>query len=390
MSYWHSFRCFTLRFYDLLPLEAALISRCFYYSVAVGFMALVLLSPGVSQSAESMLRGAHANTEIMPKSCRACHRGMRISVNGEEDNCLKCHGDPSFRSNMASHGYLANAGVSLADISLELLKPYSHPTLSYRDIHRQNELLPEDQMQLPRHSECVDCHNPHAVSADQPYRGIPGRRVGDAIVDVQYEYELCYKCHAESANLPGNSTNKHAEFNISNPSFHPIEGEGASAFVISLKEPYVARADKPADISVITCSSCHGSEDANGPKGPHGSTYEGLLVENYEQRDGFPEGQFTYALCYRCHERNSILADESFPHHSRHIVGLASAAGGTSCFTCHDAHGSTQYPSLIRFNEEVVRPNLNGKLEYRPNGVAARSGTCSLLCHEVEHDDRSY
>ena len=361
-----------------------------YLLTAVVFMALVIMLPNPSQSAERLLQGAHGNMDVMPKSCRACHRGMRISVNGEEDNCLQCHGEPSNRSNMASRGYLSSAGVALADIGVELQKPYSHPTLTYRNIHRQNEILPEDQLQTPRHSECVDCHNPHVVSADQPFRGILGRRVGNTIIDVQYEYELCYKCHAESANLPGDSTNKHAEFKITNPSFHPVEGEGARSFVISLREPYTARADKPGDVSIITCSSCHGSEDARGPRGPHGSTYEGLLVENYEQRDGFPEGQFTYALCYKCHDRISILGDESFPHHSRHIVGLASAAGGTSCFTCHDAHGSTVYPSMIRFNEEVVRPNLNGKLEYRPNGAAARSGTCSLFCHEVEHDERSY
>ena len=377
-----------IRFRDIpFFMEKVLITR-YLITLLVVFFLVVLVSS--ASATDSFLQGAHANIELMPKSCRACHSGMRISVNGEEDNCLKCHGDPSNRAYMASRGYIADANVSLADIGAELQKPYSHPSLSFRNIHRQNEQLPEDQMHAQRHAECVDCHNPHEASADQPYRGIPGRRIGNMIVDVQFEYELCYKCHAESANLPGDSTNKHAEFRISNPSFHPVEGEGASSYVISLKEPFVARADKASDISIINCSSCHGSEDINSPRGPHGSSYEGLLVDNYEQRDGFPEGQFTYALCYKCHDRISILADESFPHHSKHIVGLSSATSGTSCFTCHDAHGSTQYPSLIRFNEEVVRPNLNGRLEFRSNGVAARSGTCSLSCHDVEHDERSY
>ena len=189
----------------------------------------VLFLPVSASATDSLLQGAHANIEVMPKSCRACHSGMRISVNGEEDNCLKCHGDPSNRSYMASRGYLSYAGVPMADISIEMQKPYSHPTFSFRNIHRQNEILPEDQVQTPRHSECVDCHNPHVVSTDQPYRGIPGRRVGNTIVDVQYEYELCYKCHAESANLPGDSTNKHSELKISNPSslenpYQPLPG----------------------------------------------------------------------------------------------------------------------------------------------------------------------
>ncbi len=352
------------------------------------FVLALISAPGFSHSAESFLQGSHGNSEIMPKSCRACHRGMNMSVPGEEESCLKCHGPSQLRSRMQSQGFLSSA-VNLANIEAELAKPYRHPVLTERGIHRQREALPEEDIYAPRHSECVDCHNPHKVAAETPFAGIRGKRVGNRIVEIENEYELCYLCHSDSQNLPGNSTNKHAEFKTTNRSYHPVEGEGATEFVISLKEPYAARQERPGDIAIITCSSCHGSDDRNGPKGPHGSNYEGLLKYNYEMRDGMTEGEFTYALCYECHERNSILADESFPYHSLHIEGR-NRQGGTSCFTCHDAHGSVRYTSLIRFNEDIVDPLPSGRLEYKTVSGNSRSGSCTLVCHGVTHDAKEY
>jgi len=338
---------------------------------------------------ESLLQGAHAVSSSMPKSCRACHRGMRMAIAGEEQVCQACHGSDSERSMMQSRGYLVGS-ADLANITSVLSKPYNHPVLNVANVHRQNETLPEEQVNAARHAECVDCHNPHIVSTDNPFAGIPGRRVVNAIVDIEFEYELCYKCHAESANLPGDSTNKHAEFKVTNPSFHPVEGEGAKAYVISLKDPYKARAERPGDVSVLTCSSCHGNDDPTGPKGPHGSNFEGLLIENYVMADGYSESEYTYALCYKCHERVSILGNESFSQHSRHIVGQTSPGGGTSCYTCHDAHGSTKNTSLIRFNEAIVTPARDGRLEYRQTAGVALSGSCTLTCHGVEHVERTY
>ncbi len=341
-----------------------------------------------ARTGQGMLQGAHADSSIMPKSCRACHKGMRMAINGEEDSCLSCHGSSYSRSVMQARGYL-NGNAGLADIGQELQKPYRHPVLEYRNIHRQSEVLPEEEMTISRHSECVDCHDPHLVSKDEPYAGLYGKRFGKSKADITEEYQLCYRCHSDSRNLPGHSTNKHAEFRTTNRSYHPVEGEGASEFIISLKEPYAARQERPGDISIITCSSCHGNDDPSGPSGPHGSIYAGLLKYNYEMRDGVRESEYSYALCYECHERNSILGDESFPYHSLHITGRNNQEG-TSCFTCHDAHGSVRYSSLIRFNEDVVDPLPSGKMEFKTVSGNSRSGSCTLVCHGVTHNDQKY
>lgn len=347
--------------------------------------------PHAHAASKGMLQGSHGKRQVLPKGCRSCHQGMTMALSGEEYSCLTCHGDDVSRSSMIQSGRLKlPGGVSLGNIALELNKPYNHPTLSVRGVHRQFETLPEELVNAARHAECVDCHNPHLTEKGNPYRGLKGRRVGNLISEIEQEFQLCYRCHSESANLPGKSTDKHGEFRVSNPSYHPVEGEGKNTYVVSLKEPYAAKKQKPGDISRISCRDCHGSDDPNGPRGPHGSNIPGLLKLNYQMDDARPESAFAYELCYKCHDRNSILSNESFPYHALHIQGRLTGQDGTSCFTCHDAHGSSQYQHLIRFNEEVVFENKDGKLKYDARGYSARHGSCSLKCHGVEHNPKEY
>lgn len=352
------------------------------------------LFPGVLAAAQEKgkLQGVHGDKRIMPRSCRACHRGMSMVIRNEEVTCLQCHGSSVKRAEMESAGYLVRSSrIELANIETELRKPYNHPVLSTRGVHFRTEILPESIVNAARHSECADCHDPHLLSEETPFRGISGKRVGNFSTDITEEYELCYKCHAGSANLPADSTDKQLEFRPTNKSYHPVEKEGANAHVISLKSPYAARKERPGDISTISCSDCHGSDNENGPRGPHGSIYRGLLVANYEMEDGRSESSHAYALCYKCHDRTSILGDESFPYHSLHILGNRSRnQPGTSCFTCHDAHGSVGNQYLIRFNTDVVEENLAGKLQFKAQGVASRHGSCALNCHGVEHEPKEY
>jgi len=357
----------------------------------LGMMLLPSLTTAGVVTPRSVLKGAHGDKKLLPRSCQGCHRGMLMALNGEEGTCLACHGDSQGRNEMISKGLLKQGDNSVADIGFELRKPYNHPVLSVRGVHRRYEALPEEVQNAARHSECVDCHNPHVVEKGAPLRGVTGRRVINFVSDIQNEYELCYKCHAESVNLPAAASNKAEEFRTTNPSFHPVEGEGRSAYVVSLKYPYMARAEKPGDRSIISCRDCHGNDNPSGPKGPHGSNFPGLLVANYEMQDGRPESESEYALCYKCHDRASILANESFPYHTLHIEGDRAVIGsGTSCYTCHDSHGSSRYANLIRFNEDVVSPNQDGKLEFKQQGVATRHGSCLLNCHGVEHNPKEY
>jgi hypothetical protein len=148
--------------------------------------------------------------------------------------------------------------------------------------------------------------------------------------------------------------------------------------------------------SLIRCTDCHNSDDGpraggSGPDGPHGSRHDFLLERNYTVTDGVTESEVEYALCYKCHQRSSILTDQSFPLHRLHIVDQR-----TSCSACHDPHGVTaavggvsDRTHLINFDATIVRPDpQTGRLEFRDLGSLA--GSCTLTCHGSAHQDLTY
>lgn len=173
------------------------------------------------------------------------------------------------------------------------------------------------------------------------------------------------------------------EFALTNQSFHPVEGEGKNLAVISLIRPYRERKSSSSDVSILSCADCHGSYTPDLP--------QGLLTDNYATGDGIVESSFAYALCYKCHNRSSILGNGSFPSHSRHIAGEGNfKGGGTSCHTCHTSHGSVENKYLIRFNRDYVSESSTGKLKFVEKGTYAFHGECWLTCHGVDHNPKSY
>jgi len=147
--------------------------------------------------------------------------------------------------------------------------------------------------------------------------------------------------------------------------------------------------------SMIYCSDCHTSDTSKkagstGPDGTHGSNFRPLLAAGYDTLDGSTESAQAYALCYKCHTRTSILADESFKAHRKHVVDLK-----TPCSACHDAHGvpsaqgtTINNSHLINFDTKIVRPDTLGRLEFKDLGI--RRGQCSLSCHNTTHNGTEY
>lgn len=329
--------------------------------------------------------GSHLDTKILTDGCGSCHLGFEFSDGGGAFKCVTCHG-----ASNVQRGLMAQ-GVQLKDLTREFEKNYRHPVFNKRGIHSARETLPETDSSKPRHADCVDCHSPHFVAPDNMYAGLRGKKVGNLNVPITREFELCYLCHADSANLPVKSVNKRVEFSLNNPSFHPVEGEGKNQAVISLIRPYREKKSSSNDISIIKCADCHSSDDTASPRGPHGSKYQGLLTDNYSTGDNITESSLAYGMCYKCHKRSSILGNESFISHSRHITGERNfKGGGTSCYTCHSSHGSTENRYLIRFNREFVAESSTGKLKFVEKGTYSFHGECWLRCHGVDHNPKSY
>lgn len=344
---------------------------------------LLLMIPAFSIIAGSQHK-VHQNRSLLPKECGSCHRGhgkpgtplLNLS---EEDSCLECHGGPPGLAEMVKEKRITSAAKP-KNIDAQFSKPYRHP-IEVDGVHVMGEPLPETNPVVKRHAECVDCHNPHATKRLAPPLQPRGyKRRESTMEDISFEYELCFKCHGLSANLPFNRENIQEKMRASSISYHPVLAQGKGLDVPSLLNPYTAQ-------SLINCTDCHGSDEPGAPRGPHGSIYEGLLVENFTLRDGSAESLSQYHLCYQCHSRKSIMNNESFRYHAEHV-----SKASISCYSCHDPHGSFDYTSLIRFNplrsNINVSPSTSGRLEYRKTGKFA--GECYLTCHGKDHDPLVY
>jgi predicted CXXCH cytochrome family protein len=344
---------------------------------------LLIASPSVYSLDSGMY--SHLDKSNLPKGCGSCHRGHGVLntpmlPESEEVFCYRCHGNSS---NMESRKHAGDLSMhiyttDLPDIEKEFDKPYRHPADKIVTRRYSRALQRTDRMDrtAERHAECTDCHNPHFTSKQDPMAGIQGvNSQGLDVGKIEFEYQLCFKCHANSANLPPDEKNKADQFKASNPSYHPVVAQGKNRDVPSLIFPLNSS-------SIIKCTDCHNNDDLLGPKGPHGSSYRYILKKNYTETDG-TEGSFQYELCYSCHRRESILGNESFLYHDLHISVV-----GASCRTCHNPHGSTQYEHLIDFDNLSVSPSSKGFVEYRSLGKKA--GECFLTCHGKDHSPLSY
>jgi predicted CXXCH cytochrome family protein len=324
---------------------------------------------------------------VSDNGCENCHRsheaqgGERLlAFLNEEENCASCH-----------NGNVARMDV-MGTFKLVSIHPIEESTL----IHDPSEPAIIDE----RHVECSDCHNPHASQATRATGGVPANVRGVNLAGIEVseavaEYEICLRCHGDSPNQPiARTPRQHDQMNMrlkiqtDNPSFHPVADRGKNDDVPSLIEPL-------NEDAVIGCRGCHNSSEATsiggtGPEGPHGSFYSPLLSHNYQTLDGTLESEDAYALCYSCHSRDSILSDESFVEHRRHVVDES-----TPCNACHDPHGisATQgnemnNSHLINFDTSIVSPNNLGQLQFVDSGD--RAGSCDLLCHNESHENTQY
>ena len=341
----------------------------------------LVLIPGIA--------GSHVGSFLLPEGCGSCHVGHGLSgepmlAESQEEFCYRCHGASERRSQMVSEGLLSQ-GAELMDIKAEFEKPFRHPVAEGFG-YDPTEKLPAIDGSSVNHAECADCHNPHQriMNGIKQTSDVPGySATGQYLDKVVHEYEICLKCHVDLTAGLGTKKDILQQFSASVRSMHPVTRPTSGSRTSSLKSSLIAGA-------TMNCSDCHRSGDESGPAGPHGSNYRFLLSGNYNTDGKADESPLSYEFCYSCHDRESILDNESFPMHSQHIEGdPLRSIPGTSCYTCHASHSSQRNPFLIQFNPEVVtRSSLNSLLEYRSN--RDRSGQCFLKCHDHSHDPAEY
>ncbi len=329
---------------------------------------------------------------LADNACGSCHvahgafERKRLLRDRSLDLCLSCHD-----------------GLTATDI---------HPVLNQRSGHRPNRFRDrhdpaENPHTMPPHVDCVDCHNPHAVRGN-PAGAVMLRNLSSSEIPPGMEfvsgitingvfterarkyYEVCFKCHADrSVPVAGRiirqrdiGGNIRRQIQATAASTHPIASPARRGNEVPSLLPEFSGP------RTIGCQDCHNNPDARqlggfGPNGPHGSRFEFLLAERYETSDFTVESPQAYALCYRCHDRTSILGDESFPLHRVHIVD-----GRSPCSACHTPHGvngsRANHSHLINFDISIVLA------ERRFVDRGRFSGSCTLTCHGVRHVNFTY
>jgi predicted CXXCH cytochrome family protein len=346
---------------------------------------------GIFQGNATWQQSSHAQTNsgIDSGKCINCHdpHGVKDAtgvipamLSGREpDLCLSCHD-----------------GSKAPDIKDQLTKPYWHGMLARgtHDTHEGGD--PSKFAAVPsqnRHVQCSDCHNSHlaakgGIAPDPPaasplLSGVSRIQVSNSAAGMAptytyrpaddpsaaNEYEICFKCHSSWTAQPSGQTDFALVTNPNNPSYHPIQAAG--------KNPKIDRnafVNGYAPDSILTCTSCHGTDDPI-VKGPHGSTYQHLL----KKQSGTTSKD---DICFSCHSYDAygnaastpdLQAASRFNGGVGHVFHVGSQ--NLPCSSCHQTHGSTRSPFLM------TRNRFPGITTYTQTPTG---GTCTSSCHTAQ------
>ncbi|HEV2349610.1 MAG TPA: cytochrome c3 family protein [Terriglobia bacterium] len=358
---------------------------------------------------------------VAQNACVACHMphnapaAARLLRGANENDCITCHNGGS------------NVSPALPNVYAEFAKT-GHPFATTTNAHDANESVLLNQN---RHATCVDCHNPHSANQVRTFtppptlrpsqNGVAGISASDGITVVNpsvNQYENCLRCHGNSTGkvvnlvfgyLParavaaGDFLNVIPQLAPTSTSSHPVTHVRSSplpqpsllANMLNLDGVTQGRSMG----TQILCTDCHNSDDNRefgglGPNGPHGSKWTHILERRYEFSQATAPGQLIanlfpnpdlsangpYALCGKCHNLNTVMANTSFSEHARHIND------GFSCSVCHTAHGMGSTSAtisgerLVNFDINVVAPNGTTPISY-----SRATNSCTLTCHNHAH-----
>ena len=409
--------------------------------------------PGPSY-ADGPIDNPHGGYTVTTDSCASCHRShtardsnLLKTAEPQSVLCFSCHDGTGASYNVAAE--FNDATVPADDPGTSSF--YSHPATTTPSIHTSAQ-IDEFAGVLNRHSECGDCHNPHTLAAAAPSQtaggwtasgsltGASGVAAGAPLTwqnPITYEYELCLKCHSGYTQLLSytkeshKKTDKAAEFDPANASYHPVEASGKNTTAAMANSLAGGSLWQFTTGSTVRCVNCHGNyrlvgspPASNTPASdarlaPHTSPYRGLLIANYRSRDLKPINELyssgDFALCYLCHSETPFTEpsgdarnDTNFRFHGVHLANIGNQGSGSLdiddggagqgnalCAECHfKPHGTKlapwagnqDYPRGVNFAPNV-QPR-SGQTDPIWSGPTDR--TCALVCHGKDHDWQSY
>jgi hypothetical protein len=269
--------------------------------------------------------------------------------------------------------------------------------------------------------DCSGCHDSHGKEVGK-LRSIAFDARGQRLDRrPQVVAEICFGCHAGQEAAP---------LTVGNPDLGQLFSKGAASShaigATAAGRPELPSLRASTFQGRLDCTSCHDNPDPFGARGPHASPNVSILKAPFgRERDMSRLGERVNDLCFLCHDKASILANQSFPFHGQHLSGftsgspIASRQGGlmeaqaaigvrsvrdlgpgrggayaaghgepTACATCHASHGSLRQAALVEFDRSVVGASSLGAPVFQRAGLG--HGTCTLTCHGHDHVQSRY
>lgn len=389
-------------------------------------------APFAQQAAPIRPKGGLSNAHQHCSSCHKGHKGANASsgsaspapfakaargnrTSSSDRVCLSCHEG-------LNAGLAPNAAPKLPASGGEV-SGHLKDRFGTRKVEGYVRTVRVGAKQVRLTQECSGCHDPHGKE-----RGRLRTTAFDArgqVLDrrAQSLADICFGCHAgpEAAPLANANSDLGQFFARGVASGHGIGATAAG-------RPELPSLRTSAFQGRLDCGSCHDNPDPTGARGPHLSSHASLLKAAFGREKDLPRlGERANDLCYLCHDRQSIAANQSFAFHNQHLTGFTQSGSGasrkkgpglseasamlgirtpqdlrpgrggaylpgfgepTACATCHASHGSIRQAALIEFDRSVVTASTAGSITFQRSGLG--HGTCTLTCHGYDHVQTRY
>jgi len=254
--------------------------------------------------------------------------------------------------------------------------------------------------------------------------GVSGYDTSGSVIPAAKEYQMCFKCHADSTNKPTTSTYGRTsiryplgpmptgyppqpprpadQYNLRlkfiSTIGHNVMGNSVVTTTVNSLLPYMLNVggtnntSRPlTKTSLLFCTDCHNNDQAwssggTGPNGPHGSIYPHLLQLNQGQDavGGGGGGGNTANLCAKCHNLTTVRGESPHGDHN-----------GVACTTCHDPHGVIGGSpganwAMQNWDTQIALATNTTPSYWGFFYIASNNRGCYTNCHGDNHNGRRY
>ena len=271
------------------------------------------LAADINASSGSITKKAATKTTVASAGCASCHvphtaasKQSLMRYATPDQNCMPCH----------------NAAGPGKNIAAEMNKMSGHPMTLGADTHNSHE----DAINPPtRHVTCADCHNTHksgnsagtASKISGALNGVMGVSAsGSKVQNVTHEYEVCFRCHADST----------------------ARGPHSSAFTPILERALLLTDGTPYNAANFAlCYKCHSS-----------SVVDSSLTTSWRyHKKHIEEYRAACTTCHDSHGANQPHLINFNPTYVKPYNGVISYTStgvnhGTCTLSCHNASGRNE------------------------------------------------